>query len=328
MNQHELNICAGQRLRIVCNISAPDGTDVTLRGGVTYIDDENAKRQLEMQTAGHELLCGLLPVGRWVYEVRAGGRTLLYGAIKVHPSPLEPVEGVAVWQMDATLDAAEVAVKLTELPGADGKSAYQIACDHGFLGSEEEWLETQKGATPEQVAAYYAAHPVRVMQQHMTTTAAGGNASFTAARFRCPGVGSAVSIKQMAMVCRTAGSICPEPLYLVVSVQSGDGWAPVAVSQNACVQTAGQQAVWLFDNLCVAGGEMLDVQASYSPQGDVTDNAWLGCMGVAAADAQCQGTNGSWVNMVPVLTMDAEVDATPVMLTEQQRARLFELLEG
>ena len=29
-----------------------------------------------------------------------------------------------------------------------GKSAYEIAKDHGFIGSETEWLESLKGITP------------------------------------------------------------------------------------------------------------------------------------------------------------------------------------
>ena len=29
--------------------------------------------------------------------------------------------------------------------GKDGKSAYEIALDHGFVGTEEEWLESLKG---------------------------------------------------------------------------------------------------------------------------------------------------------------------------------------
>ena len=31
--------------------------------------------------------------------------------------------------------------------GADGKSAYQIAVEHGFSGTETEWLASLKGAT-------------------------------------------------------------------------------------------------------------------------------------------------------------------------------------
>lgn len=34
--------------------------------------------------------------------------------------------------------------KLTE-EGLQGKSAYEIAVDHGFEGTEEEWLESLKG---------------------------------------------------------------------------------------------------------------------------------------------------------------------------------------
>lgn len=30
-------------------------------------------------------------------------------------------------------------------PGKDGKSAYQIAVEHGFIGTEEDWLESLKG---------------------------------------------------------------------------------------------------------------------------------------------------------------------------------------
>ena len=30
--------------------------------------------------------------------------------------------------------------------GADGLSAYQIACNHGFTGTEQEWLDSLKGA--------------------------------------------------------------------------------------------------------------------------------------------------------------------------------------
>lgn len=43
-------------------------------------------------------------------------------------------------------------------PGKDGDSAYQIAVNHGFEGSEEEWLESLKGKdgyTPEKGIDYF-----------------------------------------------------------------------------------------------------------------------------------------------------------------------------
>lgn len=45
-------------------------------------------------------------------------------------------------------------------PGKDGKSAYQIAVDNGFEGSESEWLASLKGEpgddAPDQSAAIAA----------------------------------------------------------------------------------------------------------------------------------------------------------------------------
>ena len=46
-------------------------------------------------------------------------------------------------------------------PGADGKSAYEIAVEHGFEGTEEEWLESLKGEPGEPgVSPTILAHPV------------------------------------------------------------------------------------------------------------------------------------------------------------------------
>jgi C-terminal processing protease CtpA/Prc len=42
---------------------------------------------------------------------------------------------------------------LESLVGAAGKSAYQVALDEGFVGTQAEWLETLKGFTVEPVDA-------------------------------------------------------------------------------------------------------------------------------------------------------------------------------
>ena len=46
----------------------------------------------------------------------------------------------------ANLNVTEV------LHGKDGKSAYQIALDNGFVGTEEEWLESLKGTAYDDTA--------------------------------------------------------------------------------------------------------------------------------------------------------------------------------
>lgn len=107
--------------KIICNITAPDGTDTSLRGAVTYIDAAGETHRAEAQAEGSCLTFGTLPTGRWVYEIRCGGRTLLYGRMRVHPSPLEPVPGISAWQIDAALDAETWSIHLQEAPGPRGE---------------------------------------------------------------------------------------------------------------------------------------------------------------------------------------------------------------
>lgn len=46
--------------------------------------------------------------------------------------------------VDTTIIDGEITVDIDGIPGAPGKSAYQIAVEHGFEGTEEEWLESMK----------------------------------------------------------------------------------------------------------------------------------------------------------------------------------------
>lgn len=41
-----------------------------------------------------------------------------------------------------------VSDSIANLSGVNGKSAYEIAVDNGFIGSEEEWLKSLQGITP------------------------------------------------------------------------------------------------------------------------------------------------------------------------------------
>ena len=41
-----------------------------------------------------------------------------------------------------------VSESIANVDGLKGKSAYEIAVDNGFSGSEQEWLESLKGLTP------------------------------------------------------------------------------------------------------------------------------------------------------------------------------------
>ena len=41
------------------------------------------------------------------------------------------------------------------IKGDDGKSAYQIALDNGFSGTEDEWLNSLRGYTPVKGTDYF-----------------------------------------------------------------------------------------------------------------------------------------------------------------------------
>ena len=64
-------------------------------------------------------------------------------------TPPEPPTPTELEQLQAT--AADHEERITNLEqggggGKDGKSAYEIAIEHGFVGTEAEWLESLKGA--------------------------------------------------------------------------------------------------------------------------------------------------------------------------------------
>ncbi len=50
---------------------------------------------------------------------------------------------------------ADLISGITPEPGADGKSAYEIAVENGFVGTEQQWLESLKGEQGEQGADGY-----------------------------------------------------------------------------------------------------------------------------------------------------------------------------
>ena len=45
-------------------------------------------------------------------------------------------------------------------PGKDGASAYEIAVKNGFIGTEEEWLESLNGYTPQKYVDYWTEEDV------------------------------------------------------------------------------------------------------------------------------------------------------------------------
>lgn len=50
---------------------------------------------------------------------------------------------------------------------ARGPSAYEVAVDNGFKGTEQEWLESLKGYTPIRGIDYWTAQDVAAIKQEL-----------------------------------------------------------------------------------------------------------------------------------------------------------------
>ena len=104
----------------------------------------------------HNMGCGTLMVARTYYlnnQDFADG--VCDEAIPPTPVVIEEVDGQGVTQKftlrlalsgETAIDATSVVLPYYA-KGDPGESAYQIAVDHGFVGTEEEWLQSLKGQT-------------------------------------------------------------------------------------------------------------------------------------------------------------------------------------
>ena len=104
----------------------------------------------------HNMGCGTLMVARTYYlnnQDFADG--VCDEAIPPTPVVIEEEDGQGVMQKftirlaltgETAIDATSVVLPYYA-KGDPGESAYQIAVDHGFVGTEDEWLQSLKGAT-------------------------------------------------------------------------------------------------------------------------------------------------------------------------------------
>lgn len=98
-----------------------DVEDTTARQGLANKVDKNGTDSL-MTAAEHTKLAG----------IAAGAEVNVINSISVNNTPVQPVSG-------------NVNISVEGVAGDDGKSAYEIAVDNGFSGTEAEWLASLKG---------------------------------------------------------------------------------------------------------------------------------------------------------------------------------------
>lgn len=310
MNAVNIKTVGGCVTRLTVNVTAPEGVTTALTG---FVRVQGVPQPAQVIEPGVLLLPAAEP-GEYLYEVRAGGRVAAFGHLLVRQSAYPATGDTIDAQIDADLTQSGGIFAVTLTEGARGKQG-----EKGEKGNDG--ADGRDGATPEEVAAVLLAGEY-LPQTHRTTDDAGGNAGFTLARFPAPETGR---LCELAITCRSGGSICTRPLYLVLTTADGQKY----VSTAAVTQSSGARDVWSFAAAHITRGEMLTLEASYTPDGDTTDDAWVGCLGVSTATAaagQCQGTNGGWFNILLVAELGMQVAARPVLLTAAQQEKLNRLL--
>lgn len=91
----------------------------------------------------------------YLYDVYYQGELLIYGHIEARPRCTPPAEGEDARLALVTLDIwsgtmRHVVIELGRKgdagkDGDDGKSAYQVAVEHGYIGTEQQWLSSLRG---------------------------------------------------------------------------------------------------------------------------------------------------------------------------------------
>lgn len=146
---------AGCITRITCNFTTPDNQAPEI---TAYCLVEKEYRAATKE-AGGVLLFPAMEYGQHLYEVRADGKPVIHGHFLIRPSAFPHEGGVVDYTMNAELGTVEaLKIDLLAAPGPrgpQGLSAYDVARQNGFEGSESEWLESLK-----QDAAVYAAQVV------------------------------------------------------------------------------------------------------------------------------------------------------------------------
>lgn len=284
MTHHILTLRAGQTGRLRVTVTEPLGADTSLAGAVCVSGVHRP-----MQLAGDDLLIGAMPPGMWLYEVRCGGATVLYGHIEVAPSPLADATGEVGWQIDAdlTADVAAVTVTLAEgLPGRDGAPG-------------RDGRDGVDGATPEigeagtwVISGVDTGRPSVVTIDHAEHTAALTPAAGLADNYEAQGwqmtVAESGVVTDIAVEARDNREIIrPGPRWIKLWILDAGVRYHLATSSEARTQAIGQTAVWPIPDVRVEAGQTLVITVHDTPDGTgYGDCSQLSCRAIAntAAD--------------------------------------------
>lgn len=348
MNCHALSLRAGQTGRLRFSIS-PEG-DYALAGAV-----HAQGADVPLTADGDDLLIPPLPVGLHLVEVRANGRTVLYGGLEALPSPLEGVAGEACWSINADLaeSVANISVSLAEglpgpqgdpgpqgEPGEDGASAYEAWLAAGNSGSEADFLASLR-PTPGELAqaaegALYEFAPVE-----RSTPEGTANATCQYIELDAQHVPQG-HLESISLRCRTGNNPASRS-YLALWELGEDGatWSYLGSSANAPGQAMNTTKTWEFgEGIALSGrklrilaqaarsdaweaGPQLGMRTNATPAGDETK-----CYNAGTGYAFLPELSIAVRQAVPKFAPAAHVEDAAAHVSLQERAWLAGLRSG
>lgn len=260
MKTHDLELCEGQQGRLVFTITAPPGTDTTLRGAV--FADPKELVPLPMVAEGENaLVIPATQAGYHHYEVRAGGATILYGVLRTLPSPLVP-PGAAGWDInvDMTQELPHVDVGLLQGPqgpqGEPGASAYEAAVAAGYEGTEEEFNAAMAALPQDAAAAAQSAADAAASQGGAASSAQAAAAYAEAAS------GSAAAASDSASTASTQAGVATAQAG--AAAESAETATTQATSAGQSATAAAGSATDAGNSATAAAGSASDAASSAS----------------------------------------------------------------
>ena len=330
---------AGCLTRVTCDISAPEGTDTTLSAYLVY---EGESRPATLESAG-VIIFPAVPYGHYAYEVRCGGKPVVFGHLIVRPSAFPHTEGVVDYTLAAdltTTDAARVEINIAPGPrGPQGEKGEQG--EQGPKGDPGAAL-TYADLTAEQKAELIAPLGYDAEADVSPEGSEEDNYNGHGFGFVMPRAGR---IKGLTLECRDGGTATPADTPIWLKVWRGT----TLIARSDQGQQHAPDAVLSYtfaEPFEVAEGEEIKV-SFHAEEGMATTAYQMGsqcCLRVVAKDPDTPGgllgpvggygsdTLKSWVPkhtwhmQVGVFAPAEHVEDTTAHITAEEHAGLAELL--
>ena len=295
MKHYNIKTVAGCLSRVTCDITAPEGVDKTLTAFLLY---EGESRPATLESAD-VIIFPAVPYGHYAYEIRCGGKPVVFGHLLVRPSAFPHTDGVVDYSLAVDLSTAEAArVAINIAPGPRGPQGEQG--ERGEQGEQGQQGEpgaplTYADLTPEQRAELVA--PLEYAAATVSPVGAPDNNAYAYGFFYTMPRGGAIT--GLEINCRNAGSATPVNTPIWVKVWRGTQL--LGRSHNSQTHAVGEVLRYEFaEPLPVAAGDELRV--SFHTEDGLATTAYQmgvqGCIRTVTIGSGERGgvldSNGGW----------------------------------